>query len=174
MILFDKSHNNEIKQTISQDVDYSYDYYNNLIKVLSKHNSTYFADNEYYYTYDQNNKIINELYNISLSKPNDERKAGSINYFYKNDSMLDKIIEKSVDDDRLEALFSYNENQNVSTIVCTFISDDIGKFILFNPLSKKGVLKYEYLYDTKNNVSKMIVTENNSIRNVYEIKIEYY
>lgn len=50
MVRFEKSHNNEIKQTISQDIDYSYDHQNNLIKVLSKHNSTYFADNEYYYT----------------------------------------------------------------------------------------------------------------------------
>lgn len=88
--------------------------------------------------------------------------------------MLDKIFEKSVDNDTLEALFSYNENQNISTIVCTFISDGIGKFILFNPLSKNGVLKYDYFYDTKNNVSKMIITENNYIRNIYETEIEYY
>jgi len=174
MFRFEKSHNNEIKQTISQDVDYSYDRQNNLIKVLSKHHSTYFADNEYYYTYDQDNKIINERYNISLSKLNDERKAGTINYLYKNDRMLDKIIEKSVDNDILEALFSYNKNDNISTIVCTFISDDSGKFILFNPSSKKGILKYDYFYDTKNNVSKMIITENNSIRNIYETEIEYY
>lgn len=174
MIRFKELHNKEIKQTISQDVDYSYDSHNNLVKVLSKHYSTYFSDDEHLYTYDDDQKLINERYNLSLGSLNDERKAGSINYLYKNDRMLDNIIEKSVDDDRLEALFSYNENQSVSTIVCTFISDEIGKFILFNPLSKKGVLKYEYLYDIKNNVSKMIVTENNSIRNVYEIKIEYY
>jgi len=174
MVRFEKSHNNEIKQTISQDIDYSYDRQNNLIKVLSKHHSPYFADNEYHYTYDQDDKIINERYNISLSKLNDERKAGTINYLYKNDRMLDKIFEKSVDNDTLEALFSYNENQNISTIVCTFISDGIGKFILFNPLSKNGVLKYDYFYDTKNNVSKMIITENNYIRNIYETEIEYY
>lgn len=174
MIHFEELLNKEIKQTVSQDVDYSYDHQNNLIGVMSKRYSTYFSDDEHHYTYNNNQKLISERYNLSLGSLNDVRKMGTIDYSYLNNKMLDKIIEKSVDNDTLEAIFSYNENQNISNIVCTFISDDIGKFILFNPLSKKGILKYEYFYDTKNNVTKMIITENNSVRNIYETEIEYY
>lgn len=158
-------------KTILQDVDYTYGAQNNCIGIISKSKYTNVTDDIYSFIYNADYNLVKQDYDVSTGGLNNERHVGEINYIYYN-KILQKINQKIDANSNMESIFSYDSNGKISKITCNYKGGN--RFEIFTPRSTDGILIYDYSYDKKNNPTKLVITENNQVRNIYETIVEYY
>ncbi len=156
---------------ISENVTYNYDDNKNCNQIIIKSKYVNIGDDTYNFTYNDK-KLMTENYNIYLG--NEKRNIGNINYTYEK-GVLIKIIEKSNINGSANSELFYDGSGNLSTILSKTESDKyVNIYRYFNTMDKNSVRQFEFSYDGKGNLVKMINTENNSVKSIYEYIIEYY
>lgn len=155
----------------SENVIYNYDENKNCIDIIVKSKYTNVSDDTYSFMY-KNKKLIKENHNIDFG--NNKKNIGTIEYSYNGEQLI-KITEISNLNGKIESELFYDNNAKLSKILSHSESEKyVNIYRYFNTLDKSSQQKSEFFYDEKNNLIKVINTENNQIKYIYDYIIEYY